>query len=227
MPLSSRNEDGQVVDAKNRYTSAQAVVSTFSDDHPSVMEECDLFLQVLQEVPIEQSERILEALEFAARRHAHETRKDPGQTPYIVHPIAVAHALITIGHILDSDTLVAALLHDTVEDTPTTFEELRQLFGPKVESLVRELSDDKSLPKQERKRRQVLEAPEKSLEAAQIKLADKLCNLRDLAEDPPPNWSPQRVDAYFSWAADVVNALPPASLPLKAAIDQLLDAHRI
>ncbi len=127
---------------------------------------------------------ILDAIVFAAEKHQLQTRKDLEKTPYIIHPIAVANTLLTIGNVRDRDILIGALLHDTVEDTDTTFEEIEQGFGNRAAGFVREVTDDKSLPKQDRKKLQIEHAAYKSAGAAQIKLADKLYNLNDLIKSP-------------------------------------------
>lgn len=123
---------------------------------------------------------VMKAADFAARKHRDQRRKDPQKTPYINHPIGVANILINEGDIDDPVVLQAALLHDTVEDTDTTLDEIEEHFGTKVRGIVDEVSDDKDLSKQERKRLQVVHAPHKSREAKLVKLADKLYNLRDL-----------------------------------------------
>lgn len=169
---------------------------------------------------------LFDALAFAARKHRDQRRKDAEASPYINHPIAVAHVLAAEGAVTDPTVLVAALLHDTVEDTRTTFAELEQRFGPAVAGLVRELSDDKSLPKAERKRLQVAHAAAASAGARQIKLADKICNVRDITDTPPADWPPERKTAYLDWAADVVNACRGANPALEAAFDATLERAR-
>ncbi|WP_087724649.1 HD domain-containing protein [Pandoraea sp. PE-S2T-3] len=151
---------------------------------------------------------LLCAIHFAAERHKKQRRKDVDASPYVNHPIAVAHLLATTGNVRDLVVLQAAILHDTIEDTLTTSEELRILFGAEVAAIVVEVSDDKSLPKQVRKQLQIESAPKKSDNAALIKIADATCNLRDLVSSPPPKWSLARTREYFDWAAQVVTALP-------------------
>lgn len=165
---------------------------------------------------------ILDALIFAAKKHEGQTRKDKERTPYIIHPIGVAYNIIMIGKVYDVDIIIGALLHDTVEDTHTTFEEIRQYFGLKIESLIHELTDDKSLSKEERKRLQIEHAPHTSTEAAIIKLSDKLYNLNDLLYNTPLDWSQERIAEYFKWAQQVVDHLPSANQSLKTAIDTLI-----
>ncbi len=147
--------------------------------------------------------RLLEAACFAADRHRNQRRKDVGATPYINHPLEVARILTEAG-IDDTDILVAAILHDTIEDTETTAEELAAVFGERICSLVLEVTDDKTLPKAERKRLQVLNAPRKSNDAKLIKIADKIANLRDI-KAAPPNWSENRKAQYLQFAKEVMS----------------------
>jgi guanosine-3',5'-bis(diphosphate) 3'-pyrophosphohydrolase len=112
-----------------------------------------------------------------------------------------------IGGVDDSDVLAAAILHDTVEDTDTTRAELLTEFGPMVDSLVAEVTDDKRLTSAERKQRQIDSAPGKSHGAKLIKIADKISNVREIGNDPPVDWSVERRRDYFTWAEKVVAAL--------------------
>ncbi|XP_048185971.1 guanosine-3',5'-bis(diphosphate) 3'-pyrophosphohydrolase MESH1 isoform X1 [Perognathus longimembris pacificus] len=165
--------------------------------------------------------QLLEAADFAARKHRQQRRKDPEGTPYINHPIGVARILAHEAGVTDIAVLQAALLHDTVEDTDTTPEELELRFGAQVRRLVEEVTDDKALPKSERKRLQVERAPHSSPGAKLVKLADKLYNLRDLNRCTPVGWSESRVQEYFQWAAQVVKGLQGTSRPLEEALEQL------
>ena len=142
-------------------------------------------------------------------------------SPYINHPIALARLLVCEAAERDSSILAAALLHDTVEDTDTTFEELEQEFGPTIASIVREVTDDKSLPKEDRKRLQVEHAASASRQAQAVKLADKICNVRDLNASPPADWSIERKREYFDWAKRVVDAMRG----VHPRLEQLFDAE--
>lgn len=159
---------------------------------------------------------MLKALAFAADKHRDQRRKDRRLSPYINHLIDVANLLWHTGGVRDRDTLVAAILHDTLEDTATTPAEVMAAFGPVVLGYVQEVTDDKALPKAERKRQQVALAPHKSAAAAQIKLADKSANLHDLLAHPPVDWPPARRQDYLRWARAVVAALPPTNPALEA-----------
>lgn len=162
---------------------------------------------------------LFDALLFASEKHRDQRRKGSVAPPYINHPIAVAHMLANTAGVSDPDVLMAALLHDTIEDTQATAAELEARFGARVTALVLEVTDDKSLPKADRKRLQIEHASTLSHEARQIKLADKICNLRDMATSPPPDWPLERVQDYFDWAAAVVNGLRGTNRALESAFD--------
>jgi len=147
---------------------------------------------------------VLRAVAFAAEKHRNQRRKDAEATPYINHPISLANVLKHEGKINDTTVLAAAILHDTIEDTKTSAEELCAIFGDEIRDLVLEVTDDKSLKKKERKRLQIEHAATASRKAKLIKLADKVCNLRDIAANPPEDWSRYRKQKYFKWAAEVV-----------------------
>ena len=149
-----------------------------------------------------------------------QRRKDPDATPYINHPIAVATVIAIEGEVMDEATLLCALLHDTVEDTDTTFAELAQHFGPEVAALVRELTDDKSLAKSERKRLQIEHAKAATARAKQVKIADKICNVRDVAACAPADWSRQRRLEYLRWSELVVAGCRGVNPKLEQAFDE-------
>ena len=150
---------------------------------------------------------ILKALEFAALKHRDQRRKDALASPYINHPIALANVLTREGGVSDPVVMAEALLHDTVEDTETTPAELREVFGDRIAGIVEEVTDDKNLPKAERKRLQVERAAHISREAKLVKLADKICNVRDVAYHPPAKWDLTRRREYFEWAKAVVDQM--------------------
>ena len=162
---------------------------------------------------------LLKALAFAAHKHRDQRRKDAEASPYINHPIALADVLVNEGGVGDVEVICAALLHDTVEDTATTHEELLDAFGARIARTVAEVTDDKALAKAERKRLQVEHAPRLSREAKLVKLADKICNLRDVAERPPAGWDLARRRAYFDWAKQVIDGLRGVHPRLEAAFD--------
>jgi guanosine-3',5'-bis(diphosphate) 3'-pyrophosphohydrolase len=164
---------------------------------------------------------IVRAAAFAAEKHRHQRRKDRDASPYINHPIALADVLANEGGISDSDVLAAALLHDTIEDTKTSAAELESHFGAKIKNIVLEVTDDKSLAKDERKRRQIEHARDISPEAKLVKLADKICNLRDILASPPADWPADRKMAYFDWAAQVIGNIRGIHPGLETVFDGL------
>lgn len=169
---------------------------------------------------------LLRALEFAAHKHRDQRRKGRHAMPYINHPIQVARLLADAG-VDDAALLCAAVLHDTVEDTETTEAELIAEFGEDIAGLVAEVTDDKALPKHERKQRQIEHAPELSARAALLKLSDKTNNVRDLSRDPPDGWAPERLEQYISWAEQVVAPLRGRNEKLDAAFDEAVRNARV
>jgi len=163
---------------------------------------------------------LLEAIAFAAEKHRHQRRKDAEASPYINHPIALASLLKREG-VGDVAVLCAALLHDTIEDTNTTPDELRVAFGEIVTSVVLEVTDDKEVDKAERKRRQVQHAHALSDRAKLVKLADKICNVYDMVAAPPASWSIERKREYLQWAKEVVDGLRGAHPGLEAIFDDV------
>jgi (p)ppGpp synthase/HD superfamily hydrolase len=169
---------------------------------------------------------LLIALRFAARKHSRQRRKDSEATPYINHPIAVAEVLARGGGVADLATLQAAILHDTIEDTQTTPQELGEQFGQEVRLLVQEVTDDKGLPKQERKRLQIEHAPHLSAGAKQIKIADKICNVADITPTQPVDWPLQRKRDYLDWAERVVAGCRGCNPQLEQHFDAVLKEKR-
>ena len=164
---------------------------------------------------------VLKAIEFAAHKHRDQRRKDPDKTPYINHPIALAQVLREEGRVRDPVVIAAALLHDTIEDTETTYDELRGQFGVTIADCVVEVTDVKFLGKTARKRLQVAKAGRASKAAKQVKLADKICNLRDILASPPADWSLTRQQEYFDHAKEVVDEVRGANARLERRFDRL------
>lgn len=165
------------------------------------------------------SASFLQALNFSAYKHRYQQRKD-NTTPYINHPIAVANILLNEAGVTDEAILIAALLHDTVEDTDTTFEEIEQQFGEIVSKIVAEVTDDKSLPKAVRKQQQIDHAAGLSDRAKLLKLADKTANLRDVTATPPDGWSATRIDDYVEWGKAVIDQLRGTHAELESLFDK-------
>ena len=172
------------------------------------------------------SARLLAAASFAAKRHRDQRRKGADATPYINHPLAVAETLSEVGGVTDTDILSAALLHDTIEDTETTPAELEETFGPTVRRLVEEVSDDKTLPKANRKLQQIEHAAHISHSAKLIKLADKICNVTDVVHNPPTAWSLERRREYLNWSERVIVGCRGSNPALEARFDALLREGR-
>lgn len=141
----------------------------------------------------------MEGVHFSAAKHTNQRRKNPNQDPYINHPISVAKRLTDSG-VTDLNVLLAALLHDTIEDTATSYSEIKEKFGEAVAKIVNECTDDKSLPKEVRKKLQISHAKEISLEAKLVKMADKLDNTTGLAYDPPSGWKTSEVEGCALWS---------------------------
>jgi guanosine-3',5'-bis(diphosphate) 3'-pyrophosphohydrolase len=149
--------------------------------------------------------RLINAYSFAATKHSDQRRKDKKKTPYINHPIHVAQILMEAG-VTDVNIIIAAILHDTIEDTETTGEEIERLFGSEVRSYVEEVTDDKSLSTVERKKTQISHSLDDYLSfgAKLIKLADKYSNLSTIVENPPEKWSPEIVRGYIDWSFEII-----------------------
>jgi (p)ppGpp synthase/HD superfamily hydrolase len=165
---------------------------------------------------------ILQALHFAAAKHRDQRRKGVEASPYINHPIEVAELLARVGEVTDSVVLQAAILHDTLEDTQTTPAELDAIFGPEVREVVAEITDDKQLPKAERKRLQIVHAPQLSTRAKLVKLADKIANVRSIIDTPPAEWSLERKREYLDWSERVVAGCRGSNAALERAFDETL-----
>jgi guanosine-3',5'-bis(diphosphate) 3'-pyrophosphohydrolase len=163
---------------------------------------------------------IFKVVTFAAEKHRNQRRKDPEASPYINHPIALANVLLHEAGVTDVVVLCSALLHDTLEDTQTTPEELARHFGTEIQGIVLEVTDNKKLKKVKRKELQMKHAPMLSSRAKLVKLADKICNLRDVASSPPSRWSLRRRIEYFDWAKTVVDGMRGVHPRLEQLFDE-------
>ena len=169
---------------------------------------------------------LLKAAKFAANKHRNQRREDVDASPYINHPIEVAHLLAGVGDIADLATLVAAILHDTIEDTETTGDELEEAFGTIVRKVVEEVTDDKSLDPPVRKQLQIEHAPKLSRRAKAIKLADKIANIQDVTDCPPATWDLARRTDYLDWTEKVVAGCRGTNDPLERHYDEVLKKGR-
>ena len=167
---------------------------------------------------------ILKATKFSALKHQDQKRKD-GKTPYVIHPISVAMILSEIGGIDDEEILSAALLHDTIEDTDTTVDEIDREFGSKIRSIIEELTDNKELTYYERKQFQIDHAPNLSKEATLVKIADKISNVTDIIDEKPTDWDDARCKEYIDWAESVINRCPKVNMKLEEHFYNLVNSY--
>jgi (p)ppGpp synthase/HD superfamily hydrolase len=166
---------------------------------------------------------VLRAADTAARRHAHQRRKGVAQEPYINHLLEVAKLVAEATGGAEPDPVIAALLHDAIEDQGVKAETIASQFGERVAEIVMEMTDDKSLPKDVRKRQQIENAPKISREAKLVKLADKISNVRTISAAPPPDWSVERRLEYIEWARQVVAGLRGTSASLEQQFDDVAE----
>ena len=169
---------------------------------------------------------VTRAFNFAAQRHSKQRRKGEAQEPYINHLAEVALLVAEATKGKDPNLIAAALLHDTIEDTNTTWEELSVFFNDDIANLVNEVTDDKTLRKEERKKLQITTASKKTHRAKILKLADKTSNLRSIAKSPPKNWDPLRKTEYIDWALRVVVGLGNVPVELKIDFDAAVKKAR-
>lgn len=162
---------------------------------------------------------VYKSINFSAMKHSDQRRKDKEETPYINHPLGVANILVNEGGVYDPIAIMAANLHDTVEDTDTKLDEIEQEFGREVRIVVAEVTDDKSLSKERRKQLQIEHVPHISTRGKLVKLADKLHNLRDLIANPPEDYTLERIRKYCTWARAVLEGARGTN----AALEKLLD----
>ena len=214
---------------EERVKSSRVLVGQLSSEDKTVLEQFDLLANLLNKAYADektltepQVDKILLTLEFAAEKHRGQIRRSKDKTPYISHPITVTVTLMKVGKVRDVEIIQASLLHDVLDETDTPLVDIEKQFGSKVAKYVAELTQDKSLSKAERKRRQVAAAPHTSVGAAQIQLADKMCNLNELLDNPPSAWTRARIDTYFQWAESVIARLPDANPKLKEAADSMV-----
>lgn len=188
------------------WADVKCALSRARGEHAPAMPEPPRILPTSDVTELRPQFQLLRTMLFAATKHRHQARKDPQQTPYINHPLAVARTLAEVG-IRDLPTLQAALLHDTIEDTATTSAEMRSVFGAEVCTLVESLTDDDALHPVVRKMAQLQTATSLPYKAKLVRIADKMDNVGDLLRHGIPGWSKQRIDKYVAWACEMVNAL--------------------
>jgi GTP diphosphokinase / guanosine-3',5'-bis(diphosphate) 3'-diphosphatase len=213
------------------YKERKFLVSLGKVIHPFQRVNC---LYLILSKAMTDTSLILKALEFAAGRHRSQYRKGLVRIPYINHPIQVANLLVNYAGETNPVLLSAAILHDVVEDTVNSVEErdeligtITEMFGEEILSLTLEVTDDKTLEKKERKRLQVENALYKSDNAKKLKIADKIMNLQDIADNPPADWPLQRISDYFDWAENVVAGLRGVNNKLEVLFDECIVKGRI
>lgn len=218
----------QVLEVKNYLSLCRVELGKYAHENEAVLAQFSLLGNALLEAYVDGEglidadlRRIFECAVFAAQAHRGHTRKNASKTPYIIHPIAVAHLLVSEGKVRDPDIIMAALLHDAVEDTDISLDQIEKSFGQRVAGFVAEVTDDPALHWKEQRQQQIEHAPNLSGGAAQIKLADKLHNLSDVIRDPPLKWTDDRVQAYVGWAQQVVDHLPWVNSQLQSQLDTL------
>jgi len=170
--------------------------------------------------------KLVQAINFAAKKHSRQKRKGADGEPYINHPLEVLNLLANVGKIEDCNVLIAAVLHDTIEDTETTEEEIREFFGADVCGMVLEVTDDKTLPKATRKQLQIEHSPHLTNGAKYIKLADKISNIRDVTNNPPDGWSKERRREYIEWGEKVIAGLRGVNESLENHFDELIETAK-
>ena len=164
--------------------------------------------------------RLTKALVFAAEAHRNQRRKGAAQEPYLNHLIEVLDLVVQVTDGVDMDVVIAALLHDVVEDTAATHEDVAMNFGERVAEIVRENSDDMSLPKAERRRARIAAIPLKSKEARLVKMADVISNLRAIAVSPPAGWPAERKLGYLQGCRHLVDAARGTDTAIERIFDQ-------
>lgn len=211
--------------------STREILSDYSSANSKVLERYDRLVKSWSEYAEYHKEHwdletLLKAVEYAAVKHQGQVRKDAEQTPYIIHPLGVTELVWNIGDIRSVNVLTAALLHDTLEDTDATIEEIENLFGPRVVYTVQELTNDPALSSKENKQRQIDHAPTMSLDGQLVKLADRLYNVTDL-RSAPPSWSKEKIKAYYNWGEKLLNALTGTNASLEFALRKEIDNHKV
>lgn len=227
--MCSRENYEQVMNNDQQVQNCRAILAGYASNDASVLEQFDQFADGLQKYYIEKDaihhlQPILKAVAFAAEKHVGQFRQNAAHTPYIIHPIGVAKSLWHEANVRSTNVLVAALLHDTLEDTATTAEEIEQHFGPRIRYTVEELTDPSELSKQERLQRQVDHAPLMSLNAQLVKLADRLYNIRDMRVTPV-GWSEEKVNNYREWGTKLLQALQGTNEQLEKALEEEIQSQ--
>lgn len=172
----------------------------------------------------EQTILLMKAVHFAAIKHTDQRRKGERQEPYFNHLADVALILAETTDRNDPILILGGLLHDTIEDTDTTYDELVAEFGTEIADLVQEVTDDTTLPRNDRKSLQIANAPHKSTRAKMLKIADKISNINSLTKSPPADWDDERKGEYLGWARQVVNGCRGSNSELERRFDDIINS---
>lgn len=217
-------ESIQEVGLSASVAKAKEALVQFARNDEDVIKQYEQFVSLVQagvksgSLSEAEAMQVLDATAFAAEKHQFQVRKTAKKTPYVIHPLGVAYYVMKIGNVYDHQVIIAALLHDTLEEEIATADEISGRYGKEVSAYVVELTDNKKLSLKERKRQQIIQAFHQSKGAAIVKFADKLHNLGMLMQDPPEGWSQDRKDQYFQWAQAVIDNLPQVNESLKSAV---------
>lgn len=212
---------------QERMDHAIAFVARHSENNLSVRTALYHLLQSWNTLEnLDDVEKLLTALEFSAQYHSGQYRDGEDKIPYIIHPIGVCILVWESGTGATTDMLIAALLHDTLEDTDATAEEIENLFGPHVLRLVLDLTTDPKLSSKEAKQHQLDHAPYMHEQAKVVKLCDRLYNITDLLNSPPPTWSQEGKDAYIAHTEKLVKALEGAAPFIENEIANIVAAYK-
>lgn len=210
---------------QEKIEETKALVSKIVRNDEIAMSQFDLLIEELNTayyrekgITLHEAEEILQAIQFSAEKHRFQTRKNDLRTPYVSHCFEVAYKVMNVGQVRDLTIILASLLHDTLKSTQTTEEEIERQFGPDVAKIVNELTGNKKISLQEKKRQETINASYRSKPAAIVQLADTLCNILELLHHPPKGWSRTYIDQYFQWAQTVVDRLPSVNSKLKEAV---------
>lgn len=222
----SKEEKSEFLTKKKQEASEALTKWARADE--DVLQQFDLFSASLMQgvssrsIREEDAGAVFDALVFGAEKHKAQVRSNLKKTPYIIHPMEVADFVMRIGKVYDKNVLMAALLHDVMDETGATYEEIENLYGKTVSQYVQEMTVKKDLTLKEQKKYQIIQAFHQTPSVAIIKLSDKLSNLKTLAQTPPASWSRDRIDQYFQWAQSVIENLPEANSFLKQAVRDVI-----
>jgi len=211
----------EIVSPYQTIQTARNRVAELTHQHAAVLAMFDALTSAL---PMDSP--LLDAICYAAEKHQFQVRKDAEKTPYIIHPMGVALSLWEEGDVRNRDALLAALLHDTLEDTDATQEEISAKFGLRVAAIVEQLTNPADLSTDGAKAWQIEHAPTMCIEAKLIKLADRLYNIRDL-RPAPAGWSAEKVAGYYQWGQKLLNVLKGTNPQLESLLQAEIDASNV